>query len=53
MDAFVDVNNGGPEAYYGDLSNPLQAAKTALYVFLTVVGDGFAVRTAIQEAGYH
>jgi len=43
VDAFVNLANGGADGYYGDLSNPLQAAKTALYVFLTVVGDGFAI----------
>ncbi|KAG7094095.1 hypothetical protein E1B28_007713 [Marasmius oreades] len=44
--AFVDVGaNGSNRAleYYGNLSDPLQAAKTAVYVTLTLVGDGFMI----------
>lgn len=46
--AFVDapaLPDGTPGSliYYLDLSNPLQAAKTAVYVTLTLVGDGFMI----------
>lgn len=41
--AFVDLQDGTAQAYYLDLSNPLQAAKTAVYVTLTLVGDAFVI----------
>ncbi|KAL0062149.1 hypothetical protein AAF712_010991 [Marasmius tenuissimus] len=45
--AFIDAQplEGTPGSllYYLDLSNPLQAAKTAVYVTLTLVGDGFMI----------
>ncbi len=43
-EAFVQLKDGGALGYYLNLSNPLQAAKTAIYVLLTLVGDGFVVR---------
>jgi hypothetical protein len=43
VDAFVTGPPGGALAYYLDLSNPLQAVKTAIYVLLTLVGDGFVI----------
>ena len=43
VDAFVHLMNGTATAYYGNLSNPLQAAKTAVYVTLTLVADSFVV----------
>ncbi|KAK0222212.1 hypothetical protein IW262DRAFT_1460514 [Armillaria fumosa] len=42
VEAFVDAD-GTALDYYSNLSNPLQAAKTAIYVILTLVGDGFAI----------
>ncbi|KAK0430728.1 hypothetical protein EV421DRAFT_243306 [Armillaria borealis] len=42
VEAFVDTD-GTALDYYSNLSNPLQAAKTAIYVILTLVGDGFAI----------
>lgn len=42
--AFVYAQDGGALDYYLNLSNPLQAAKTAVYVTITLVGDGFVVR---------
>ncbi|KAF4565428.1 hypothetical protein EYR36_001999 [Pleurotus pulmonarius] len=42
-EAFVRQKDGGPLLYYLNLSNPLQAAKTAVYVTLTLVGDGFVI----------
>lgn len=47
IDAFVDGPPGGALDYYNNLSNPLQAAKTAIYVLLTLVGDGFVVRLSV------
>ena len=44
-DAFVHLEAGSALEYYLNLSNPLQAAKTAVYVTLTLVGDGFVVST--------
>ncbi|KAJ8089410.1 hypothetical protein PM082_014658 [Marasmius tenuissimus] len=44
--AFVNVGEAGPNIaleYYGNLADPLQAAKTAVYVTLTLVGDGFMI----------
>ncbi|KAG7097957.1 hypothetical protein E1B28_005268 [Marasmius oreades] len=46
--AFIDARglpDGTPGSlvYYLDLSNPLQAAKTAIYVAITLVGDGFMI----------
>lgn len=46
VEAFVDAD-GTALDYYSNLSNPLQAAKTAIYVILTLVGDGFAVSRCI------
>ncbi|PBK67234.1 hypothetical protein ARMSODRAFT_1086201 [Armillaria solidipes] len=43
IEAFVELESGGALQYYSDLSNPLQAAKTAIYVTLTLVGDGFVI----------
>ncbi|KAK0503646.1 hypothetical protein EDD18DRAFT_1098994 [Armillaria luteobubalina] len=43
IEAFVELQSGGALQYYSDLSNPLQAAKTAIYVILTLVGDGFVI----------
>ncbi|KAK0487102.1 hypothetical protein IW261DRAFT_590724 [Armillaria novae-zelandiae] len=43
IEAFVELESGGALQYYSDLSNPLQAAKTAIYVILTLVGDGFVI----------
>ncbi|KAK0437129.1 uncharacterized protein EV420DRAFT_203608 [Desarmillaria tabescens] len=43
IEAFVELERGGAQQYYLDLSNPLQAAKTAIYVTLTLVGDGFVI----------
>ncbi|KAG7444135.1 uncharacterized protein BT62DRAFT_934310 [Guyanagaster necrorhizus] len=43
IEAFVELERGGALQYYLDLSNPLQAAKTAIYVTLTLVGDGFVI----------
>jgi hypothetical protein len=37
------MDGGSAEEYYLNLANPLQAAKTAVYVTLTLVGDSFAV----------
>ncbi|KAK1233226.1 hypothetical protein PQX77_003623 [Marasmius sp. AFHP31] len=43
--AFIDTQPlpDGTLGYYLDLSNPLQAAKTAVYVTLTLVGNGFMI----------
>ncbi|KAJ7756526.1 hypothetical protein B0H14DRAFT_2977575 [Mycena olivaceomarginata] len=41
--AFVAMDGGSAEEYYLNLANPLQAAKTAVYVTLTLVGDSFAI----------
>ncbi len=46
VQAFVDAD-GTALDYYSNLSNPLQAAKTAIYVILTLVGDGFAVSRCV------
>jgi len=43
VQAFVELERGGALQYFLDLSNPLQAAKTAVYVTLTLVGDGFLI----------
>ncbi|KAF7353826.1 hypothetical protein MVEN_01068200 [Mycena venus] len=42
MDAFLNSPLGAL-AYYADVSNPLQAAKTAVYVTLTLSGDFFVI----------
>ncbi|KAJ7730352.1 hypothetical protein DFH07DRAFT_895197 [Mycena maculata] len=42
VDAFLDTP-GGSLAYYANISNPLQAAKTAVYVTLTLTGDFFVI----------
>jgi len=42
VDAFLDSPLGAL-AYYADVSNPLQAAKTAVYVTLTLTGDFFVI----------
>ncbi|KAK0201469.1 hypothetical protein DFS33DRAFT_1276360 [Desarmillaria ectypa] len=42
-EAFVGNAESTALGYYSDLSNPLQAAKTAIYVTLTLVGDGFVI----------
>ncbi|KAK0460065.1 uncharacterized protein EV420DRAFT_249340 [Desarmillaria tabescens] len=42
-EAFVGLTGRTALDYYSDLSNPLQAAKTAIYVTLTLVGDGFVI----------
>ncbi|KAJ6588253.1 hypothetical protein B0H19DRAFT_1098526 [Mycena capillaripes] len=42
VDAFID-SPAGALAYYADVSNPLQAAKTAVYVTLTLTGDFFVI----------
>ncbi|KAK7050235.1 hypothetical protein R3P38DRAFT_3306447 [Favolaschia claudopus] len=41
-DAFLNSPLGAL-AYYADVSNPLQAAKTAVYVTLTLAGDFFVI----------
>uniref|UniRef100_A0A8H8CG87 Uncharacterized protein n=1 Tax=Psilocybe cubensis TaxID=181762 RepID=A0A8H8CG87_PSICU len=44
VNAFVDSPQpGGALEYYGNLSDPLQAAKTAVFVLLTLVGDAFVI----------
>ncbi|KAG7444107.1 uncharacterized protein BT62DRAFT_252057 [Guyanagaster necrorhizus] len=43
VEAFVELKDGTALEYYSNLSNPLQAAKTAIYVILTLVGDGFVI----------
>ncbi|PPQ88590.1 hypothetical protein CVT25_009970 [Psilocybe cyanescens] len=44
VNAFVDNPlPGGALEYYGNLSDPLQAAKTAIFVLLTLVGDAFVI----------
>ncbi|KAJ7607409.1 hypothetical protein FB45DRAFT_948246 [Roridomyces roridus] len=42
MDAFIDSPDGAL-VYYANVSNPLQAAKTAVYVTLTLTGDFFVI----------
>ncbi|KAJ6599963.1 hypothetical protein DFH09DRAFT_1271508 [Mycena vulgaris] len=42
INAFLDSPNGAL-AYYADVSNPSQAAKTAVYVTLTLTGDFFVI----------
>ncbi|KAJ7054593.1 hypothetical protein C8F01DRAFT_478881 [Mycena amicta] len=42
VQAFV-YTAGGPLAYYDNLSNPLEPAKDALYVLLTMAGDLFMI----------
>lgn len=50
MNAFVDNPlPGGALEYYGNLANPLQAAKTAIFVLLTLVGDAFVVCCVFSE----
>ncbi|KAJ7816592.1 hypothetical protein B0H14DRAFT_2602599 [Mycena olivaceomarginata] len=46
--AFVAMDGGRAEEYYLNLANPLQAAKTAVYVTLTLVGDSFASEAMVQ-----
>ncbi|KAJ7693394.1 hypothetical protein B0H17DRAFT_933106, partial [Mycena rosella] len=41
--AFVELKDGSAQAYYSNLSNPLQPAKTAVYVTLTLIGDSFVI----------
>ncbi|KAF9459672.1 hypothetical protein BDZ94DRAFT_1267757 [Collybia nuda] len=40
--AFLDAPEG-PLQYYQNVSNPLQVAKTAVYVTLTLTGDSFVI----------
>ncbi|KAJ7673978.1 hypothetical protein DFH06DRAFT_1445528 [Mycena polygramma] len=42
MAAFLDTP-AGAIAYYGDVSNPLEIAKTAVYVCITLTGDFFMI----------
>jgi hypothetical protein len=46
FNAFVNRVEGSADDYYADLSNPLQVSKSAVYVALTLIGDGFLVRLA-------
>ncbi|KAJ7281456.1 hypothetical protein C8J57DRAFT_1500155 [Mycena rebaudengoi] len=41
--AFISMQDGSANNYYLNLSHPLQVAKTAVYVTLTLVGDSFAI----------
>jgi hypothetical protein len=44
VQAFVDLTAGpDPQLYFLDLSNPLYATKTVLFITLTVIGDAFVV----------
>ncbi|KAF8889072.1 hypothetical protein BD779DRAFT_417417 [Infundibulicybe gibba] len=38
-DAFIANTSGGPDAYYDDIANPKDVAKTVLYIAQTLVGD--------------
>ncbi|KAJ6520600.1 hypothetical protein DFH09DRAFT_939678, partial [Mycena vulgaris] len=42
VEAFIDSPDGAL-AYYANISNPLQATKTAIYVTLTLTGDFFVI----------
>ncbi|KIY71975.1 hypothetical protein CYLTODRAFT_418354 [Cylindrobasidium torrendii FP15055 ss-10] len=41
--AYVYIEGGSAMLYYLNLADPLQAAKTAIYVTLTLVADGFVI----------